>query len=57
MGPLDVQFDDAHDPPEYKCGTLDIAAAGRDLGWHPKIDLNAGIAAYAAFLRDPRASE
>jgi nucleoside-diphosphate-sugar epimerase len=57
MGPLDVQFDDAHDPLEYKCGTLDITAAGRDLGWHPKIELTAGIAAYAAFLRSRRPLE
>jgi len=50
LGPLDVEFDDACDPREYHCGTLDITAAGRDLGWHPKIDLSAGITAYAAFL-------
>ncbi len=51
LGPLSVEFDDGCDPREYRCGTLDITAAGRDLGWHPKIDLGAGIAAYAAFLR------
>lgn len=51
MGPLDVSFDDANDPREYQCGTLDITAAGRELGWRPKIDLSAGIAAYAQFLR------
>jgi nucleoside-diphosphate-sugar epimerase len=50
LGPLDVAFDDSCDPREYQCGTLDITAAGRDLGWHPKIDLPAGIAAYAKFL-------
>jgi UDP-glucuronate 4-epimerase len=51
MGALRVEFDDARDPPEYRCGTLDIAAAGRDLGWHPRVDLTAGIVAYAGFLR------
>jgi nucleoside-diphosphate-sugar epimerase len=51
MGPLEVEFDDSCDPREYACGTLDIAAAGRDLGWRPKIDLPAGITAYAQFLR------
>ncbi|MGH7313736.1 MAG: NAD-dependent epimerase/dehydratase family protein [Candidatus Rokuibacteriota bacterium] len=51
IGPLDVAFDDACDPLEYTCGTLDISAAGRELAWRPKIDLNAGIAAYAEFLR------
>ena len=51
MGPLEVEFDDHRDPREYACGTLDIAAAGRDLGWRPKIDLPAGITAYAQFLR------
>jgi len=53
MGPIDVAFDDATDPREYKCGTLDITAAGRELGWRPKIDLTAGITAYAKFLQQP----
>ena len=52
MGPLEVEFDDACDPREYQCGTLDITAAGRDMGWRPKVDLASGIAAYAQFLRD-----
>lgn len=51
LGPLEVEFDDACDPPEYRCGTLDVTAAGRDLGYRPKVDLDAGIAAYAEFLR------
>ena len=51
MGPLDVAFDEVNDPREYKCGTLDITAAGRELSWHPKTALTAGIAAYAGFLR------
>jgi nucleoside-diphosphate-sugar epimerase len=50
MGPHEVEFDDAHDPREYRCGTLDITAAARDLGWRPKIDLATGIRAYAEFL-------
>ena len=50
MGPLEVEFDDDHDPREYQCGTLDVTAAARDLGWRPKIDLASGIAAYARFL-------
>lgn len=52
MGPLPVEFDDANDPREYKCGTLDITAAGRDLGWRPKLDLPTGVTAYADFLRN-----
>jgi UDP-glucuronate 4-epimerase len=51
MGFLEVEFDDACDPREYRCGTLDVTAAARDLGWRPKLDLAAGIAAYAQFLR------
>jgi len=51
MGTLEVAFDEDRDPREYRCGTLDITAAARDLGWRPKIDLPAGIAAYAQFLR------
>jgi len=51
LGPHEVEFDDASDPPEYRCGTLDVTAAARDLGWRPKIDLPAGIATYATFLR------
>jgi nucleoside-diphosphate-sugar epimerase len=55
LGPLDVEFDDSCDPREYRCGTLAITAAGRDLGWHPRVDLKAGVAAYAEFLaRDLR---
>ncbi len=50
MGPLEVEFDDDHDPREYQCGTLDVTAAARDLGWRPKIELASGIAAYAEFL-------
>jgi nucleoside-diphosphate-sugar epimerase len=51
MGPLEVEFDDNRDPREYTCGTLDITAAARDLGWRPRIDLPSGITAYAQFLR------
>ena len=51
MGPLAVEFDDACDLREYQCGTLDVTAAGWDLGWRPKVDLAGGIAAYAQFLR------
>ena len=50
MGRLEVEFDDTCDPREYACGTLDVTAAARDLGWRPKIDLASGIAAYAGFL-------
>src|SRR5207247_9213699 len=49
MGSLEVEFDDTCDPREYACGTLDVTAAARDLGWRPKIELAAGIAAYAEF--------
>lgn len=51
VGRLDVTFDDACDPREYWCGTLDITAAGRDLGYRPKLDLDAGVASYAEALR------
>lgn len=57
LGPLDVEFDDASDPREYRCGTLAITAAGRDLGWHPRTDLKTGITAYAEFLAKPRLAE
>jgi nucleoside-diphosphate-sugar epimerase len=53
VGPLEVDFDDANDPPEYRYGVLDVSAAARDLGWHPGVELDAGIAAYAAALGRP----
>jgi nucleoside-diphosphate-sugar epimerase len=53
MGPLEVDFDDTCDPPEYRCGTLDITAAARDLGYRPKVDLPTGITAYAEYLQGP----
>jgi nucleoside-diphosphate-sugar epimerase len=54
LGPFAVDFDDATDPPEYRYGRLDIAAAARDLGYQPKTALEPGIAAYAAWLRARR---
>jgi nucleoside-diphosphate-sugar epimerase len=54
VGPFDADFDDANDPPEYRYGRLDIAAAARDLGYQPKTALGPGIAAYAAWLRARR---
>lgn len=51
VGPVDVDFDDAREPSEYRCGLLDVSAAARDLGYRPKVELEAGIAAYAAALR------
>ncbi len=57
LGPLDVEFDDACDPREYRCGTLAITAVARDLGWHPSIDLKTGIAAYAESLERPSPAE
>lgn len=51
LGGIDVDFDDANDPPSYRVAKLDIAAARADLGYRPKIKLDAGIALYAQWLR------
>ena len=38
-------------PLRPKRGSLDITAARRDLGFDPKVGLEAGVAAYLAHLR------
>ena len=51
LGPIEVGFDDANDPPEYRMGKLDISAAMRDLGFAPRRSLEQGISLYAKWLR------
>jgi UDP-glucuronate 4-epimerase len=54
VGPIAIEFDEANLPSEYQHGQLDISAAARDLGYRPRVDLDAGIAAYAAWIRQRR---
>jgi nucleoside-diphosphate-sugar epimerase len=48
---VDATFAPGTHPFDNRVGRLDIAAAGRDLGYRPKTSLVEGIRAYAAWLK------
>ena len=48
----DITFGALGEDIGFKRQPLDIAAAGRDLGYVPQIDIRAGIAAYIDWMRD-----
>lgn len=52
VGPLTAQFAPGPDPQDYRQERFTIDAIGNDLGWRPRFDLKAGVAAYAEWLRD-----
>ncbi|HKU85537.1 MAG TPA: NAD(P)-dependent oxidoreductase [Casimicrobiaceae bacterium] len=45
-GALDVTFDESHDLPNYRVGSLSIRRAREELGYAPRLPLAAGIADY-----------
>lgn len=53
---VEVRFGDDPQSDEYTLGTIDQAAAARDLGFAPEFTLADGIRAYARWLRERGAS-
>lgn len=50
LGPLTAEFAAGADPDDYLQELFTIERIASDLGWRPKFDLRAGVAAYAKWL-------
>ncbi len=50
VGPLTAEFTAGPDPDDYLQERFTIERIANDLGWRPKFDLRAGVAAYAKWL-------
>lgn len=51
VGPLQAEFAAGPDPDDYLQERFTIERIANDLGWRPKFDLRAGVAAYAKWLQ------
>jgi nucleoside-diphosphate-sugar epimerase len=52
IGGASITMEPGDDTLGYRREALDISAAARDLGWRPEVQLEQGIAAYTAWLKD-----